>query len=912
MNLSTRLTIAIVALVVATAGAVGFLAYRNIAAVAVPRALARADAHARALANDLATIVANTSADVEAFRQGVALDEIISLTRNPSLERVNGRTLAEWRARISQRLAAELRAKPQYLKFRIIGVADYGREVTRAERRSDGEVRVTTDAELERKGDRNFFQQTMNSTPGDVVISPIDLNRETGAIETPYVPVVRISTPIVAPDGFRFGLVIITVDLRSAFKRIDKAVEPNAVVYVANENGDYLVHPDVSRVFGFEFGTPYRIQDDFPALAKAVATGEQLPGLLDDRDGKRFGVALASVRLGSGPRISIIETIPEAKIGVVVTQTLRDSSLVGGGIAVLSAILIAVMLARTLTRPLTEMTKAVTDFAQDGPLAVPVAAGGEIGVLARTFEKMAHDVHEKTAAIRRDAAIFESIMASMGEAVLLVDMKGDVVYENNAAKAMVGTADERPSWTEAFETLEPDGITPIDPEDWPSRRSLRGELVEEYELLFRARGSQKYRHVVGSARPIRDAAGVQTGAVVVFRDVTEAKELQHQLRQSQKLDAIGQLTGGIAHDFNNMLTVITGTIEILADGVADRPDLHAIAKLIDQAADRGAELTKHLLAFARKHPLQPRNVDINTMVIETAKLLRPTLGEHIEIESTLEEDVDSALIDPSQLSTALLNLAVNARDAMPNGGKLTLETGNVVLDESYAHMNADVRPGAYVMIAVSDTGVGIPAELRDKVFEPFFTTKEVGKGTGLGLSMVYGFVKQSNGHIKIYSEEGHGTTIKLYLPRGTAHAEDAATAAPILGGSETILVVEDDAMVRQFLVTQLHGLGYKTLTAADSKAALAHVDSGAPFDLLFTDVIMPGGMNGRELADQVAKRRPEVKILFTSGYTEDAIIHHGRLDPGVLLLAKPYRKSDLARMLRVALMFTAPPADKVA
>jgi signal transduction histidine kinase/ActR/RegA family two-component response regulator len=903
MNLSTKLTIAIVALVVATAGAVGFLTYRNIAAVAVPRALARADEHARGLADDLTSIVANTGADVESFRQGIALDEIINLTRNPSLERANGRTLAEWRARIGQRLAAELRAKPHYLKFRVVGVADYGREVIRAERQPSGEVRVAPDDELERKGDRIFFQQTMNSKLGEAVISRIDLNRETGAIETPYVPVVRISTPIVTPDGFKFGLVIITVDLRSAFKRVDKAAEPDAAVYVVNENGDYLVHPDASRVFGFEFGTPYRIQDDFPALAKAVATGEQLPGLLDDRDGKHFGVALASVRLGNGPRISIIETIPEAKIGAIVMETVRYSSLVGGGIAVLCAILIAVMLARTLTRPLTEMTKAVTDFAQDGPLAVPVIAGGEIGVLARTFEKMAHDVHEKNAAIRRDAATFESIMASMGEAVLLIDMKGDIVYENNAAKAIVGTADgsQHPSWTEAFEMLEPNGITPIAPDDGPSQRSLRGELVEEYELLFRARGSEKYLHVVGSARPISDASGAQTGAVVVFRDVTEAKELEHQLRQSQKLDAIGQLTGGIAHDFNNMLTVITGTIEILADGVADRPDLHAIAKLIDQAADRGADLTKHLLAFARKQPLQPHDVDVNAMVIEAASLLRPSLGEHIEIESKLEDNADFAHIDPSQLSTALVNLAVNARDAMPNGGKLTLETGNVTLDEAYAHANPEVKPGHYVMVAVSDTGTGISANLIDKVFEPFFTTKPIGKGTGLGLSMVYGFVKQSNGHIKIYSEEGHGTTVKLYLPRGTAKPQATTVALPLAGGHETIFVVEDDAMVREFLVTQLHSLGYKTLTAASGAAALTKVDNGAVFDLLFTDVIMPGGINGRQLADEVAKRRPGMKILYTSGYTENAIIHHGRLDSGVLLLAKPYRKSDLARMVRLAL-----------
>jgi len=388
------------------------------------------------------------------------------------------------------------------------------------------------------------------------------------------------------------------------------------------------------------------------------------------------------------------------------------------------------------------------------------------------------------------------------------------------------------------------------------------------------------------------------------RDLTEKIAAEEQLKQAQKMESVGQLTGGIAHDFNNMLTVITGTIDILADGVADKPRLAAIAKLISEAADRGAELTGHLLAFARKQPLQPRETDINALMVETGKLLHPTLGEHIEIETVLKTDVSSALVDPNQLSSALLNLAINARDAMPNGGKLMLETGNAVLDHGYAKTNPEVQPGNYVLIAVSDTGGGIPKEIRDKVFEPFFTTKEVGKGTGLGLSMVYGFVKQSGGHIKVYSEEGYGTTFKIYLPRaGAQGAPVIGTAfdAEIEGGNETILIVEDDPLVRTSVTAQIQSLGYRTLTAANAAEALAIADDGARFDLLFTDVIMPGKMNGRQLAEEMARRHSPLKVLFTSGYTEDAVIHHGRLDRGVLLLAKPYRKLELARMLRRAL-----------
>jgi signal transduction histidine kinase/CheY-like chemotaxis protein len=393
-------------------------------------------------------------------------------------------------------------------------------------------------------------------------------------------------------------------------------------------------------------------------------------------------------------------------------------------------------------------------------------------------------------------------------------------------------------------------------------------------------------------------------AEAMVKRFQEIEATESQVRQAQKMEAIGQLTGGVAHDFNNILTVITGTIEILGEAVKDRPHLAQITNMMGAAAARGADLTQHLLAFARRQPLQPRSVDVNALVIDAARLLRPTLGEQIEIESMLAHDSAPALIDPSQLSTAILNLALNARDAMPEGGKLTLETKNVVLDENYAAMSSDVSPGNYIMIAVSDSGMGIPASLLDKVFEPFFTTKDIGRGSGLGLSMVYGFVKQSNGHIRIYSEEGHGTTVKLYLPQaaGVAVAPTAeAGISEFERGDESILIVEDDALVREYVVAQISRLGYDTLAASNGAEGLAIINGPERIDLLFTDVIMPGSMNGRQLAIEAQKRRPELKVLFTSGYTENAIVHHGRLDPGVLLLPKPYLSSDLARMIRTAL-----------
>jgi signal transduction histidine kinase len=429
-------------------------------------------------------------------------------------------------------------------------------------------------------------------------------------------------------------------------------------------------------------------------------------------------------------------------------------------------------------------------------------------------------------------------------------------------------------------------------------------LIATFEDIVRTnRGLQESKAELVAAK-----AEIETYALELERRVEERTkqlvEQQQQLTQAQKMEAIGQLTGGIAHDFNNILTVITGTMEILADAVAHEPELAAIAAMVDEAAQRGAELTQRLLAFARKQPLRPRATDTNELVISAARLLRPTLGEQIEIESMLEENAWPALVDPGQLTTAIVNLAVNARDAMPNGGKLTLETRNVHLDEAYAEAHRDVSPGAYAMVAVSDNGTGIPAAILDKVFDPFFTTKEVGKGTGLGLSMVYGFVKQSGGHIKIYCEHGHGTCIKIYLPRAAGRDVEpieAAMAAPVRGGTETILVVEDDPLVRNYVIAQLVALGYRAIAAANADEALMLIDKGTACDLLFTDVIMSGSKNGRELADEVVRRRPEAKVLYTSGYSQSAIVHNGRLDPGVLLLTKPYRRSDLAQMIRVAL-----------
>lgn len=423
----------------------------------------------------------------------------------------------------------------------------------------------------------------------------------------------------------------------------------------------------------------------------------------------------------------------------------------------------------------------------------------------------------------------------------------------------------------------------------------------EYRFL-KANGETTY--IKATAFAIRDANGKAIRMLGSMSDVTDERKLDEHLAEAQKLEAIGQLTGGIAHDFNNLLTVILGNAEDLAEELSGNEDLRTLAEMSARAALRGAELTDRLLAFSRRQALEPRKLDVNELLNSLRGLFRRTLAEDIDIAYYLSDEALCAFADEGQLEAALLNLAINARDAMPEGGCLTFETTEVVLDENYAARHQEVSPGSYVKISISDSGTGMPPEVAEKVFEPFFTTKEVGKGSGLGLSMVFGFVKQSRGHIKIYSEVGEGTTINLYLPVFSEAVDVEALNIPyetVVGGSETVLLVEDDQMVREHTRTQLRSHGYKVLHAADGWEALEQLKERSDIDLLLTDVVMPRGLNGAELARKAQKLCPGLKVLFTSGYAENAIVHRGRLDPGVLLLHKPYRRKELAAKVRQAL-----------
>jgi PAS domain S-box-containing protein len=1165
MTLTTRLAIAMIALVAIAVSAVGWLSYRSLEQAILPRVLDRIETHSRFVAAELESHVRSGPGDITTFHSLAAVAGTMRAHLNGGIDPVDHVTEAVWRERLAGRLAAQMALKPAY-SLSFIGVEGGHEEIVRVDRSGpNGTVRIVPEAELKRVGEAPYFRDTIKLAADEIYVSPIRLNEENGAIETPHVATMQIAEPVLAPDGKPFGIVIINADVQPALDRIRSSIRPGEIVYVVDGRGNYLVHPDPAREFGSQLGAPADWRSDLPSLAGSLGKAQGFTRIVPDQAGPPGAVAFAPAMIAGREWVAVIEAVPTA-VFMGPPAAIRNTSILVGLIAVLCAAALALVIARSLTRPIVELTRAVERAPRDGIAVIPVAAGGETGVLARAFAHVMEEANAKTVALEREVQehrrteaardhhaererLFSAAVESSNDAIITMSLDGMITGWNSAAERLFGyTAAEttgknitlivpadrlsevqdtlrRIGWGESIEhsetlRLRKDGslvevslsISPIKapsgatigiskvarditdsnktrlalrqqaeelrrifetsqdlimvmdsrgslvqispscetilgypPSDMIGRsgvdflhpdhlehsrqemRALRRgerpkladtrcvhkdgrtvwlswlgvwsepvkrfffvgrdmtesrlaqETLSESEQLARgiintaldafiqndesnsivdwnsqaeamfgwSRGEalgrnlidliiagvdrdyfkialQRYlesgrNQILGHRREIlarrRDGTefraelsvtSLQRRQGILFnlfiRDLTDKIAAEDRIRQSEKMEAVGQLTGGIAHDFNNILTVITGTIEILADAVKGEPQLAAIAKMIDEAASRGADLTQHLLAFARKQPLEPKETDVNTLIIDTTKLLQRTLGEHVEIESVFEDEACLAIVDPSQLATAILNLALNARDAMPGGGKLIIETGSAVLDENYARSNSDVRPGYYAMVAVSDTGSGIPAAILDKVFNPFFTSKGPGKGTGLGLSMVYGFIKQSAGHIKIYSEEGHGTTVKMYLPPATGAPEpiETASAPTVVGGRETILVVEDDKLVREYVLTQLHSLGYVTLDAANAAEAMAIVNAAHEFDLLFTDVIMPG-LNGRQLADEMLKVRPALKVLFTSGYTENAIIHHGRLDEGVLLLAKPYRKSDMAIMIRKAL-----------
>ena len=1024
MNLSNRLAIATVALVLSVTCVFGVITYINISDLVLPRALDRLETRSMLNAATLQFAVAGAQADIVALRESSSIAEFIASQSADGPVTQGMASPAEWRSRFAARFAGELKGKLSYDRISIIGQRQGGRELVRVDREGPGvAMRVVTGRDLRDRGDVDYFQETMKLSPKEVYVSDVTLKKDdSGIIRSPPVPILHVATPLFAANGEPFGLAVIDLDLRQEFERIRARPASGHNTMLLDARGNYLMHPDESREFAYASGVPYRIYDEFPEYDDALAEGPTGHGIWKNREGQRAGFGWASVQLAGGPKITAIETSSYAALNIGLTAIGRSVAL-GGALAVLAAILVSVALAKSLTGPLVEITRAIDAFANGKNIALRPGGGAEIAVLSAAFGRMASDIQQKS-------ELLQNTIASIADPILVSDEKGNIVIANEAARRMLGAAPGTCGILrgKSFALFLPDGATPLPFEIGAISRALKGEAVDKLPLVVKA-GEHRYDILV-TGRPLFNGNGKVIGAVAAYHDVTDSRQAiaalsasermaksiietaldafvqidaegiilewspkaesllgwtreevvekglrdlvvpegnrrtnqervarlvneaatgasglrytapslrkdgteiltevsmtamktadgyvingfmrditmqraaELHLQQIEKMDSIGQLTGGIAHDFNNLLTVITGTIDILADGVVDAPGLAAIVRLIDQAAGRGAKLTASLLSFARQQPLHPAPVDANALVSEVCSLLELTLGRQITVRTELPDEAWRASVDPSQLNAALVNLAINARDAMPNGGELVFRTANRTVSDS---QQSGMEPGEYVIIEVADTGSGIPESAKEKIFEPFFTTKEPGKGTGLGLSMVYGFVKQSRGHIEVETAAGAGTLFRIYLPKaddeGQPHVPAPRTRLPD-EGSETILCVEDDPMVQRYIFAQLETLGYQVLPAGNAAEALSIVDSGQPFDLLFTDIIMPGPMNGLQLAKAVSARRPGVKVLFTTGFEDGTFESEGAVAAGAMLLTKPYQRNELAGKLRDAL-----------
>jgi PAS domain S-box-containing protein len=521
------------------------------------------------------------------------------------------------------------------------------------------------------------------------------------------------------------------------------------------------------------------------------------------------------------------------------------------------------------------------------------------------FVGVIRDLTERRAAekaLRESSERMRAVVETAVDGVILIDAFGNILMFNPACQRLFGYR--------AYEVIG-QNVRMLMPQPY------RGEH-DSYIANYRKTGEAKIigagREVTGlrkdgSIFPMDLSVGEakQEGESIfvgIIHDLSSRKRTEEQLVQAQKMETVGQLSGGIAHDFNNLLTVILGNAEALALRLKADKELRHLADNVADAAERGAQLTQRLLAFSRRQILQPTSIDCNALVENIQVLLRRTLREDIDLRVKVSPRPVRALADAAQLESALLNLALNAQDAMPKGGVLTLTTEEIELDPDSLGPAADVRAGCYVSVSVTDDGTGMDADTLAHVFEPFFTTKEIGKGSGLGLSMVYGFAKQSNGHVTIYSELGLGTSVRLYLPIADALAEVALRsheAPTALNGDETVLVVEDDPFVRRHVIVSLESLGYRVMVAGNGREALDILQTGDRPALLFTDVVMPGGMNGMQLAEQARRIAPKMKVLFTSGYPQEALASRGQVDPDARILTKPYRKAELARRVREAL-----------
>jgi PAS domain S-box-containing protein len=718
----------------------------------------------------------------------------------------------------------------------------------------DGVVTLSTNPAVTATSRRDrFLYRRLKADPNiGMVIAPSAPSPNYTGLVIPFGRALR------DPQGRFIGLLAATFQaerLRGFYEAID--VGPHGIIQ--------LLHPDGYLLFR----QPLAGHSAGEHLADNVILGAW-------RDGSERGFLRAPIEAGGETYLTAWRTLMRPPLLVAVSIAQRDALA-------------------------SWRTEVVVVAAEAAGMALMLAiAGLWITASSRAHARTVDERDQADAALRTSEAQFQAVMDHTPVLVFVKDVNGRYTFVNRAAERWAGATRTPAIGLRTRDMMSKEGADNVELADRKvveAKTPLQRELTVETPTGRRTMLSVKF--------PLLDSTGAVSAVGTIVTDVTDQKRAEDRLAQAQRMEAIGQLTGGVAHDFNNMLTAILLNADVLATQIQN-DSLRQLAVAMRHAAEHGADLTRRLLAFGRRQTLEPRPTDINELLRDMEPLMQRTLGEHIEIELARGNDLWPATVDRAQLENAVLNLAVNARDAMPDGGRLTIETANAELDEEFAAGNPDMQAGCYVMVSVSDTGAGMAPDVLARAFEPFFTTKDVGKGTGLGLSMVYGFVKQSDGHVRIYSEVGVGTVVRLYLPRSkevaTAVPTPAAAPAELPTGTETILLVEDDSLVRTYASAQLRALGYRVVAAENAQRAIEAVEQGCVPDLLFTDMIMPGGMNGRDLAERLRRLRPGLKVLYTSGYAHGAI--DGAPDnaaPVGHLLGKPYRRRGLASKVREVL-----------
>ncbi len=769
---------------------------------------------------------------------------------------------------LEERVRLILNHHPEFLEFSILAQQG-GRVVFSTDRDSEGTYKVLDTYFIE--GKKGVYIQ-------NVYPSPVSLR-----------PTMIISAPIYGSNRKLFGVLAVNLSL----KRMDEIIRKRAGLGKSGEA--YLVDRYNIFVSGRRFGRDDFLRGVHSVGIDAAINGENGSGAYANYRGV---TVIGAYRWIKQRDLALLLEIPKREAFKSVRK--QTVLIVSIGLFMFALLAIGVyLLARRIVKPISAVQQAAQRVSTgDLDIQVPVLTQDEIGNLAGSFNRMTIRLKLLYDEIRNREEHFRSLIEGSTDIVAILDREGVVTYISPSVEKILGYRPDELVGKIAFSFLHPEGLSTIKEnfQELIDGRALIPNCIVEY---LHKDGS--WHSIEASGRNMLDNPSVH-GIVINARDITEKKELEEQFFQAQKMEAVGKLAGGIAHDFNNLLTAIIGYSELLLMGQNVDANARESIEEIKKSADRAASLTQQLLAYSRKQLLMPRIIDLNQLLLNTRGMLQRLIREDVELITELDNGLKPVKADPGKIEQVIMNLVVNSRDAMPDGGRLSIETKNVLLDESYCSIYPEITPGPYVLTTVSDTGEGMNEAVKEKIFEPFFTTKEVGKGTGLGLSTVYGIIKQSGGHISVHSDINRGTTFKIYLPASEStvgEAEEGAEAAEMQHGHESILVVEDEQYVRKYISRILEDIGHHVYEAESPVAALKIMEQldKKEVTMLITDVVMPA-MNGRELAEKLLELNKKMKVLFISGYTGDAIMDRGVLPEGVSFLQKPFSPTALSRKVR--------------